>query len=118
MSWLRLMEEKIKESEPVETPGETEAILSVPPAHKKHSFAGLIKEMWPAYLIEMIVIILGISITLALEEWRDGKKEDKLENIYRKNLLGDVDKDLQSLKYASFNTEKLLAHGNELLGFI
>jgi hypothetical protein len=117
MSWLRLMEEKIKESEPVETPGETEAILSVPPAHKKHSLAGLIREMWPAYLIEIIVIILGISITLALEEWRDNRRENHLEQIYLKNLHTDIEVDTKTLEQALTGTKKLLESGNKLLGY-
>jgi hypothetical protein len=73
--------------------------------------------MWPAYLIEIIVIFLGISITLALEEWRDNRKERKLENIYQKNLLADVEVDMQSLKNVTFSTQNILSSGNELLGF-
>src|SRR5882724_6284098 len=117
MSWLRLMEENIKENEPVETPGESEAVLSVPPVHKKHSFGGLIRDMWPAYLIEIIVIILGISITLALEEWRDNRKENHLEQIYLKNLHSDIEVDAKTLEQALTSTKKLLARGNKLLGY-
>jgi hypothetical protein len=75
-------------------------------------------EMWPAYLIEVLVIILGISITLALEEWRDNSKEDKLASIYLKNLLSDIEADLQSLKYATDNTQLIINNGNELLAFV
>src|ERR1700730_17921507 len=98
MSWLRLMEEKIKENEPVEISGETGAVPTGTSMHKKHSLPGLIKEMWPAYLIEIVVIILGISITLALEEWRDNKKENHLEQIYLKNLQTDIDVDRKKLQ--------------------
>jgi hypothetical protein len=105
------MEEKIKESE-----GATDA--PVKPHSKKHRVRTLIREMWPAYLIEVLVIILGISITLILEEWRDNSKERQLERIYQKNLLGDVEADLQSLKYATENTRQLLEKGDGLLQFI
>jgi hypothetical protein len=111
------MEEKIQENESAPTGEETEAI-QVPHPSPKHTFKGLIREMWPAYLIEIIVIILGISITLALEEWRDNSKENRLEQSYLKNLLSDIETDLRSLKDASVSTEKLLEKGNELLGFI
>jgi hypothetical protein len=57
MSWLRLMEEKIKAAE-----GGPPAIHHA----KKHRVGTLIKERWPAYLIEVFVIILGITITLSL----------------------------------------------------
>ena len=116
MSWLRLMEEKIQENESVEIPGETAAQPSLVP-HKKQTVSGLIKEMWPAYLIEIIVIILGISITLALEEWRDNSKEKHLEQIYLKNLQTDIQTDLTSLSQAISGTKTLLQKGNELLGY-
>jgi hypothetical protein len=117
MSWLRLMEEKIQEDESVEIPGETAATLPTPAPHKKQTVSGLIKEMWPAYLIEIIVIILGISITLALEEWRDNRKENHLEQIYLKNLQTDIGTDLKSLSLAIDGTKSLLQRGNELLGY-
>ena len=111
------MEEKIQEEEPVEIPAEAAAVQPSPVPHKKQSFSGLIKEMWPAYLIEIIVIILGISITLALEEWRDNSKEKHLEQIYLKNLQTDVGTDLKSLSQAITGTNTLLQKGNELLGY-
>lgn len=85
------------------------------PAHRPNRIIGLIKEMWPAYLIEIVVIILGISITLVLEEWRDQSKERHLEQIYLKNLLTDIQLDLQSLNYAIASTQNLLNHGTEIL---
>jgi hypothetical protein len=84
----------------------------------KHKVYHLIREMWPAYLIEVLVIILGISITLALEEWRDNSKEEKTERIYQKNLLTDIDTDLQSLKIITESTQGLLVKADRLLGFI
>ena len=114
MSWLRLMEQNIKqyESAPVEV--SAEEVKNKPPL-KKNKVLSLIKEMWPAYLIEVFVIILGISMTLALEKWRDNNKEEQLEKIYQKNLLADVEVDSRSLDYAITSTQKLLDKGNELL---
>jgi hypothetical protein len=115
MSWLRLMEESIKENE---SAADAEAGAIPPPASpKKHSVAALIKNMWPAYLIEIFVIILGISVSLALEQWRDKSKEDRLENIYLKNLLADVDVDLQILHDVTVSTQSILDRGNELLQY-
>lgn len=111
------MEEKIQEDESVEITGETAATQPPSVPHKKQTFSGLIKEMWPAYLIEIIVIILGISITLALEEWRDNGKENHLEQIYLKNLQTDVGTDLESLSQAISGTNSLLQRGNELLAY-
>ncbi len=116
MSWLRLMEETIKEKEALPAAGQTDAIPPIP-AGRKHRVISLIKEMWPAYLIEIIVIILGISITLALEEWRDQGKENDLENIYQRNLLADIEVDVQSLRSVQGKSLHIIGRGNELLGF-
>ena len=138
MSWLRLIEESMKAKTPaaaaagVEVPGESatagiEALGEpaaagdkvprgpAPKARTGDRFRHLLGEMWPAYLIEIVVIILGISITLALEQWRDGVKEDKLEDLYRGNLLADLDADLRNLQRAGAATTALLAQGQEIL---
>jgi hypothetical protein len=115
MSWLRLLEEKMQEDELATTLGDASTIMNHPAQHKKQSVTGLIKEMWPAYLIEIIVIILGISITLALEEWRDHAKEKHLEQIYLRNLQTDVETDLKSLGLTIRGTHILLQKGEALL---
>ena len=102
MSWLRLMEEKTKHHAP---------------GHK-NKLIGLVKEMWAAYLIEIFVIILGISITLALEEWRDNAKERSLEQVYLKNLLTDIEVDRQSLANTAHETQTIIDRGNDLLAHI
>lgn len=114
MSWLRLMEESIQANPDTPVTGETDKVHTHPPG-RKHGLIGLIKEMWPAYLIEMVVIILGISITLALEEWRDNRKENQLEQVYLKNLTTDIRTDLNSLRYVANGTREILLRGNELI---
>jgi hypothetical protein len=108
------MEEQLEES--ATDPAEQTVTGSDKPK-KKHSVTGLIQEMWPAYLIEILVIILGISISLILEEWRDRGKEHQLESIYLKNLLTDIETDSVSLKNAIDGTVTLLISGNQLLGY-
>jgi hypothetical protein len=111
------MEENLQENESANS-GEAEAATRPVIPKKKHTITGLIKEMWPAYLIEIIVIILGISITLALEEWRDSNREKHLGNIYLRNLLTDVEVDLNNLATVSSSTQRILERGNELLEYV
>jgi len=117
MSWLRLIEERMK-AKTTEAAAAGDAVPGEPALKPKTAtgarFRHLIGEMWPAYLIEIVVIILGISITLALEEWRDGAKEDRLRNIYHANLLSDIDTDLEGLQKISGETTFLLARGKEI----
>jgi len=87
--------------------------------HKqKNRVMELIAEMWPAYLIEIFVIILGIWITLALEQWRDNGKENQLEKIYQKNLLSDVSTDLSELKSVIEETQNILKKDTRMLDFV
>ena len=109
------MEESIKENE---TAADVESETTATPVpKKKHSVSSLIRDMWPAYLIEIFVIILGISVSLALEQWQERSKESRLENIYLNNLLSDIEVDIQSLHNVSLGTQKILDRGNELLGY-
>lgn len=127
------MEERMKEMEKKEGPPPAAATESAappatvtepaappaaaPPPHKKNRILHLLGEMWPAYLIEVVVIIVGITITLALEEWRDSGKEKELEKVYLANLAADIEADLQSLHYAASNTDTLIARGEEIHEF-
>jgi hypothetical protein len=110
------MEESFKEKEDLTAEGHAET-AHLPLSGGKHKLVRLIKEMWPAYLIEIVVIILGISITLALEAWRDQAKENELENIYQRNLLADLEADVQSLRSVREYSRNIISHGNELMGF-
>lgn len=116
------MKEMEKKSEP---PAESAAfpadeaapkMAAKPP--KKNRVLHLLSEMWPAYLIEVVVIILGISITLVLEEWRDKGKEEKLAAVYKSNLATDIGADEKSLQYAISGTGEILKAGREIDSFV
>jgi len=97
----------------------TDGAAPVAPAKRKpNRVMHLLGEMWPAYLIEVFVIILGITITLALEEWRDEGKEAELEKVYLANLAADIEEDLRSLHYAATNTDSLMERGEEIRQFV
>ncbi|HEY4336296.1 MAG TPA: hypothetical protein VGM89_10370 [Puia sp.] len=114
MSWLRLMEQHMKElKKTAEAPA-----TGAKPAKKRNRILHLLSEMWPAYLIEVLVIIVGISITLVLEEWRDKAKENELATIYLTNLAADIESDRRSIHYASSLTDTLLAAGEEIRQFV
>ena len=116
------MEEQLNEEHAASAEAATGTDSSIQESGKKQprksKVMKLIRDMWPAYLIEIIVIILGISITLGLEEWRDRGKEKELEQVYLRNLQIDVEVDIKHLKAISGFTEKLLERGNALLTLI
>ena len=109
MSWLRLMEQSVRKKE---RPPATNA------QRKENKVLNLIREMWPAYLIEVLVIILGISITVAMEKWRDDIKEHELEKIYMQNLASNISADQSLLGSVIQRTDKIIEKGNELMFFL
>lgn len=113
---MKEMEKTSNESAAFPADGDAPVISS--PRRKKNRVLHLLSEMWPAYLIEVMVIIVGISITLVLEEWRDNSKEEKLAEVYLGNLAADIDTDRQSLHYAISSTDSLLARGDEVRQFL
>lgn len=112
MSWLRLMEERIRKKEK----HSTEAAHRAQPNENK--VLNLIREMWPAYLIEVLVIILGISITVGIEKWRDDMKEQQLEKIYLQNLATNINADKSLLRSTIQSTDTIITKGNKLLVFL
>jgi hypothetical protein len=121
MSWLRLIEERIKakmEDQVQQSPNQPEGDPPpnlTPPTRKENKVIHLIREMWPAYLIEILVIILGISITLAFEQWKEANREDSLEKIYLGNLLTEVQGDIVALRDVCSSTQSILSCGSEIL---
>ena len=97
---------------------EAAPVAPVKPHRKTNRVLHLLSERWPAYLIEVVVIILGISITLVLEEWRDKSKEAKLAAVYKDNLATDIEADEKSLRYAIGGTEDILKAGKEIDQFV
>src|SRR6185503_1386772 len=109
MSWLRLMEESIRKKE---QPSASNA------RRKENKVLHLIREMWPAYVIEVLVIILGISITVSIEKWRDDRKEQQIEKVYLQNLASNISTDKNLLVSVIRGTEKIIYKGNELMLFL
>lgn len=54
----------------------------------------VIKNRWAEYLLEILVIIIGISLTLLFNNWREqmieNKEETKLLQSIRENLVSDT----------------------------
>ncbi len=53
----------------------------------------LLKTKWREYLIEMIVIIAGILLAIALNNWNEERKSRILEQNYLKGIQDDFKKD-------------------------
>ena len=63
---------------------------------------------WRNYIIELLVVIIGISIAFMLEGWSAGKKQDTLERNYLNSLKSDLLKDKEDLQEIMDSTTVLI----------
>lgn len=69
------------------------------------------KINWSDHLVNLIVVILGISIAFYLESWRENKRNKELEQQYLISLASDLQNDrdyLDTLLVINENIEKSL----------
>ncbi len=82
------------------------------------SFRGigdLLRSQWPKYMMDIVVIILGISISFTL----DGRKEEATraasEQVYLQSLLGDITSDIDELNKVINKTKTVVDKGYAIL---
>ena len=47
---------------------------------------------------EIVLVVVGILIALSINNWNDNRKNNNLKQAYVKNLIFDLEKDLENLK--------------------
>lgn len=71
---------------------------------------------WPEYILEVLVLIIGIYSAFALERWNENRNEEKFEQATLERILTNLKTDRENLLSihhyflkAIYSTEKLLA---------
>ncbi|OEK00765.1 hypothetical protein BFP97_04250 [Roseivirga sp. 4D4] len=75
------------------------------------------KISWGLHLIELIVVIIGISIAFALEGWSESNKRNELEESYLASIEVDIDKDINDLQKIVDSTTVILGYVSEVFQF-
>ena len=75
----------------------------------------LLRERWPEYVIEILVIILSISASFALDEWKDKQRKQELEQLYLKELARDIEADINQLNEIITETKQIVFKANTLI---
>jgi hypothetical protein len=56
------------------------------------------KISWKNHVVELIVVIIGITSALALNNWNENRLSENLETKYLQSLTKDIASDLQQLQ--------------------
>ena len=74
----------------------------------------LLRERWPEYVLEIVVIIFSITISFALDEWKDRQRKQELEQTYLKGLYSDIQTDTSQLKEVMAETRQVIQKAQSL----
>jgi hypothetical protein len=55
------------------------------------------KINWLDHLVNLIVVVTGITLAFTLNSWKDNKQRDKIESDYLSSLIKDLDLDIIEL---------------------
>ena len=58
---------------------------------------GYIKYLFYA-LGEIILVVVGILIAVAIDNWNEQRKLDELKQVYRLSLISELEEDIANLK--------------------
>jgi hypothetical protein len=75
----------------------------------------LFRQRWPEYLIEVVVVILGITISFALSNFQTNAANNTLEESYLKSLHDDFSSDSRELKETIIQTENVIKSAQVIL---
>ncbi len=103
----------IRPDDSEETPAAAER--PKPRSHAGGQVLAVVRHRWPEYLIEMIVIILSISISFALDQWKEKRHDHEVEQLYLKTLSNNLISDIDALHEAIPETRLVIRKAQKLL---
>lgn len=78
-------------------------------------FSQLLRKRWPEYILEIIVVIIGITISFGLNNIKEDASNSKLEQGFIKGLMDDISSDIKDLEETIRQTEIVIRSGQTLL---
>src|SRR3954463_9894231 len=88
-------------------------------APKRRPFGGpvvaTLRHRWPEYILEMFVIVFSISASFALDQWKDRRHDEELEQLYLKTLADNLAADIDALHEIIPETQLVLRKAQSLL---
>jgi hypothetical protein len=78
-------------------------------------FGVLLAARWPEYLVEIIVVIIGITISFAISNMQIAENNRATEQLYLAELLADITSDIRELDSVISETQKVIQSAGTLL---
>lgn len=78
----------------------------------------ILKEKWPEYILEILVITLGILGAYALNNWNELSKAKAQEKDYIVRLIEDLNKDIANVNLEKTNAQKRLDEAKNIYEII
>src|ERR1700712_819309 len=108
---------EIPTSLPHDEPEDVPAVPKSPP--KPRSFGGpvvaTLRHRWPEYLIEIFVIVFSISVSFALDQWKERRHDEALERLYLKTVSDNLASDIDALHEIIPETQLVLRQAQALV---
>jgi hypothetical protein len=102
------------EDDPAKAPAGEPARRSEHPSRGGPILA-VLRHRWPEYLIEIVVIVLSISISFALDQWKESRHEHEVEQLYLRTLSNNLTSDIDALNGAIPETQLVIRKAHRLL---
>lgn len=74
-----------------------------------------LKEKWPEYLLEILVLIIGIYGAFELENWNEDRKDNKQKKVYLTQILANLTDDRSQLDSLVKHTQDVIRRTNLLI---
>ena len=71
----------------------------------------LTSQHWSTFAIELALIVVGIIAALSIDDWAQGREDQRSEKIYLASLIRDLDQMVESLQ-AYVDTETAMAYAS------
>lgn len=78
----------------------------------------LIRTNWQAYLLEIIVVIIGITISFSLNNLKEKNDRKKLELAYQVSLLNDIHADTEELERVIDETRQVIEKATRVISIV
>jgi hypothetical protein len=66
---------------------------------------------------QLLVIVLGVTLALAADSWRESRGEQRLEESFLDRLVGDLETQLAEFEESREEIEHVMAHGRAILPY-